>query len=78
MLLVDNEAYITTIHTSPGILGSGCNVTAAACGATPVTSCTASTNASYGVYLYADDRHLAPTAHRLMGDNAYNKIKARW
>jgi phospholipase/lecithinase/hemolysin len=30
------------------------------------------------VYLYADDRHLAPTAHRLMGDAAYSKIKARW
>ncbi len=79
VLLVDNEAYVNALHTTPTTLGASPNVTAAACTGV-VTACTGTANVApnYAVYLYADDRHLAPTAHRLIGDNAYNKIKARW
>lgn len=78
VLLVDNEAYINIVYNSPTTLGAGGNVTAAGCPGV-ATSCTAANAVSnYGVYLYADDRHLTPRAHQLLGDNAYNKIKARW
>jgi outer membrane lipase/esterase len=79
VLLIDNESYVNSIHNSPATLGLGGNVTTAACTGA-VTACTGTANvvSNYGVYLYADDRHLAPTAHRLMGDAAYSKIKARW
>lgn len=79
VLLVDNEAFVNALHVTPATLGTGGNVTAAACTGV-VTACTGSANvvSNYTVYLYADDRHFAPTAQRLLGDNAYNKIKARW
>ena len=79
VLLVDNEAYVNSLHVTPATLGTGGNATAAACTGV-VTACTGTANvvSNYTVYLYADDRHLAPTAHRLLGDHAYNKIKARW
>jgi outer membrane lipase/esterase len=78
VLFVDNEAYINTLYTTPTTLGAGGNVTTPACTGI-VTACNASNaNASYGVFLFADDRHLTPRAHVLLGDNAYSKIKNRW
>lgn len=79
VLLVDNEAYINTLYNSPTTLGASGNVTTAACTGA-VTACTGTSNvvSNYGVYLFADDRHLTPRAHVLLGDNAYNKIKNRW
>ncbi len=79
LLLIDNEAYIGALYFDPTTLGTGGTVLTAACTGA-VTSCTGTTNvvSNYAVYLYADDRHLAPTAHRFVGDNAYNKVKARW
>jgi outer membrane lipase/esterase len=78
VLLIDNEAFVNAIYNSPGSLGSGGNVTASACPGVATACTTANANSSYGVYLFADDRHLAPTAHRLLGDNAYSRIKSRW
>lgn len=79
LLLVDNEAFVNSIYNSPNVLGTSGNATAAACTGV-VTSCTGTANvvANYNVYLFADDRHLAPNAHRFVGENAYAKIKARW
>jgi outer membrane lipase/esterase len=78
VLLVDNEAYVNSIHVSPALLGSGANITAKACPGV-ATACTAANAVStYSVYLYADDRHPTPAAHRLIGTNAYNRVKARW
>jgi outer membrane lipase/esterase len=84
VLLIDNEAYINTIYSNAAtLLGSGANITAAAC-ATPTTACTSSnlapgvTASTYNLYLFADDRHPTPAAARLIGTNAYNKVKARW
>lgn len=87
VLLVDNEAYINTLHATPSSLGSGGNVTTPACSTTtaPIAlNCTTATlsvgvtTSTYNLYLYADDRYPAPAAHRLIGSNAYNKVKARW
>lgn len=86
VLLVDNESYVNAIHTTPTLLGTGGNVSTAACSAASALNCdittlntsAAVTSATYTLYLYADDRHFGPAAHRLLGDNAYNKIKARW
>lgn len=79
LLLVDNEAYINFLYNNPSNLGTGGTATGSACTGV-VTACTGTTNvvSNYNVYLFADDRHLAPNAHRLLGDNAYIKIKARW
>jgi phospholipase/lecithinase/hemolysin len=82
--LVDNEAYINTFHITPALLGTGGNVTTAACSTASAQNCNTTTlsagvtTSTYTLYLYADDRHFGPNAHRLMGDNAYSKIKARW
>jgi phospholipase/lecithinase/hemolysin len=89
VLFIDNEAYINTLIASPTLLGSGGNATTvstAACATSTFSTntCTTSTlatnvtAATYALHLYSDDRHLAPAAHRLLGDNAYNKIKNRW
>ncbi len=79
VLLIDHEAYVNALYNSPGTFGTNGNVTTAACIGL-VTACTGTANvvSDYSAYLFADDRHLAPTAHRLLGDSAYSKIKARW
>jgi outer membrane lipase/esterase len=81
VLLVDNEAYINTIFVTPTTLGAGGNNSTAAC-ATPALSCTPSTLAAgvtnYNLHMFADDRYPTPALHRLIGTNAYNKVKARW
>jgi outer membrane lipase/esterase len=83
VLLVDNEAYINTMYNnSEALLGSGANISTAACSTPTAQTCTASTLSagvtSYNLHLFADDRHLTPAAHRLLGNNAYEKIRARW
>jgi outer membrane lipase/esterase len=82
VLLIDNEAYVNLVHTTPtSYLGASPVVNAAACTAATFnsTTCTPATaNANYAAYLFADDRHPTPAAHRLIGDNAYNKVKERW
>ncbi|MBS7806057.1 SGNH/GDSL hydrolase family protein [Variovorax sp. PCZ-1] len=78
VLLIDNEAYVTTLYTTPSNLGGGGNATAVACPGVASACTAANANPSYGVYLFADDRHITPRAHNLLGENAYNKIKARW
>jgi outer membrane lipase/esterase len=80
VLLIDNEAYVNTLITTPANLGAGAVINAAAC--TPginTSACTTATAvASYNVYLYADDRHPTPGAARLIGTNAYNRVRERW
>jgi outer membrane lipase/esterase len=78
VLLIDNEAYVNTLINTPNALGAGGNVTAAACPGVASACTAANANASYTVYLFADDRHFAPTAHSLIGNNAFNRIRARW
>lgn len=79
VLLIDNEAYVNALITTPTLLGTSGNVTAAACTGA-LAACTGTSNvvANYAVYLYADDRHFTPRAHSLIGDNAFNRIRNRW
>jgi outer membrane lipase/esterase len=78
VLLVDNEAYINSLYNNPSLLGTGGNATTVACPGVASACTAANALSNYGVYLFADDRHIGPGAHRLLGDNAYSKIKARW
>ncbi len=78
ILLIDNEAYVNTLVATPSLLGVNAVVNAPACPASANACTPANANANYGVYLYADDRHPTPTAHRLIGDNAYNQVRERW
>ena len=78
VLLIDNEAYVNILISTPATLGTNAVVNAAACPGIATACTAANANASYGVYLYADDRHPTPAAHRLIGTNAYNRVKARW
>lgn len=86
VLLVDNEAYVNTLFGSPSLLGTGGTASVPACATATfnTSTCTTTTlnisvtTATYNLSLFADDRHLGPSAHRLLGDNAYAKIKARW
>lgn len=86
VLLVDNEAYVNSLFASPSNLGAGGTASIPACATATfnTNTCTTATlnigvtTLTYNLSLFADDRHLAPGAHRLLGDNAYSKIKARW
>jgi outer membrane lipase/esterase len=82
VLLIDTESYINNIHISPSTLGSDANVTQAACATPTALTCTPTTLATgvtnYDLHLYADDRYPTPAAHRLIGSNAYNRVRDRW
>jgi outer membrane lipase/esterase len=83
VLLIDNEAYVNTIRAgAASLLGAGANTTAAVCTTPTALTCTSGTLAAGvtnpNLYLYADDRHFTPAANRLVGTNAYTKIRARW
>jgi outer membrane lipase/esterase len=83
VLLIDNESYVNTIHNSPStLIGAGGNVTQAACSTPTALTCTTTTLTigvtNYNLHLYADDRYPTPNAHRLIGNNAFNRVKARW
>jgi outer membrane lipase/esterase len=83
VLLVDNEAYVNTIRLSAvSLLGTGANISAAVCTTATALTCSSGTLVTgvtnYNLYLYADDRHFTPAANRLLGTNAFNKIRARW
>lgn len=83
ILLIDHEAYVNSLYNNTVVfLGSGGNNSAVACSTPTAQTCTASTLTSgvtnYNLYVFADDRHLTPAAHRLLGTNAYDKIRARW
>ncbi len=74
---------MNTLYNNPiSLLGSGANVTTAACSTPTAQTCTSSTLAAgvtnYNLHLCADDLHITPAAHRLLGTNAYDKIRARW
>lgn len=83
ILLIDHEAYVNSLYNNAAsFLGSGANKTTAACSTPTAQTCTSSTLAAgvtnYNLHVFADDRHLTPAAHRLLGTNAYDKIRARW
>lgn len=81
MLLIDNEAFVNLVYNSPSsYLGTGALNSPAACTpAVNTNTCNAASAVSnYNSYLFADDRHPTPAAHRSIGDNAASKVKARW
>ena len=86
VLLVDNEAYINLLFNSPSNLGTGGTASVPACATATFNTSTCNTTTlnigvttlTYNLSVFADDRHLGPAAHRLLGDNAFSKIKARW
>ncbi len=89
VLLIDNEAYVNALIAGPTTLNpsaTAATVSTPACATATfnTTSCTTATlnvgvtTATYSLSLFSDDRHLTPAAHRLVGDNAFNKIKNRW
>ncbi|NJS35336.1 MAG: hypothetical protein HC765_01115 [Brachymonas sp.] len=83
LLLIDNEAYVNLVVNAPAsYLGAGAVANASACNAGSninTNLCTTATAvAAYNTYLFADDRHPTPGMHHLVGNNAYDLIKARW
>jgi outer membrane lipase/esterase len=78
ILLIDNEAYVNNLISTPSLIGGNAVVNAPACPGSANTCTPANANTNYGVYLYADDRHPTPTAHALIGNNAYDQVRERW
>jgi outer membrane lipase/esterase len=78
VLLIDNEAFINLLYGTPANLGSGGVATGTACTGVANTCNTGNAASNYNLFLFADDRHITPNAHRLLGTNAYNKVLARW
>lgn len=63
----------TTADPGPGIgIGNG-QINSALCNAGTIV-----TGVDYGRYVFADRIYPTPQAHRLFGEYAYNRIKARW
>jgi outer membrane lipase/esterase len=82
VLLVDNEAYFNTIfNNAASFLGAGAVTASGACLAlanacTPTTLATGVTN--YNLHVFADSLYPTPATHRLIGTNAYNRVRERW
>lgn len=80
LLFVDAAYYINLLVESPTSYGLT-NATTPVCTSTLVTDCTTATllaGVDYNDYLFADDRHFTPEAHRLLGNYAYDKLVGRW
>jgi hypothetical protein len=79
LLFADLAFYVNELVRIPGTYGLT-NVNTPVCNLAPVTSCTTATlvDSNYVDYLFADDRHITPEAHRLFGDYAYDQIIGRW
>ncbi|HQQ69119.1 MAG TPA: SGNH/GDSL hydrolase family protein [Alicycliphilus sp.] len=67
------DPVCTSVDAGPGIgIGAG-QVNSALC-----TPATIVAGADYNRYVFADKVYLAPYAHRLFGDYAYNALHRRW
>lgn len=93
VLSIDAAYYVNLFTNSPGSYGFD-NATAAVCtsvdagngigiGTGQVNSalCTAATllpSANQNKYVFADAVYLTPSAHRQLGDYAYDRLRARW
>jgi len=79
LLFADLAFYVNELVRIPATYGLT-NVTTPVCNVSPATACTTATlvDSNYVDYLFADDRHLTPEAHRLFGDYAYDQISRRW
>jgi phospholipase/lecithinase/hemolysin len=79
LLFVDLAFYVNELVRIPNTYGLT-NATAAVCSVPTATACTTATlvASNYVDYLFADDRHLTPEAHRLFGDYAFDQINRRW
>lgn len=79
LLFVDLAFYVNELVRVPGTYGLT-NGTTAVCTVSPATACTTATlvASNYVDYLFADDRHLTPEAHRLFGDYAFEQITRRF
>jgi phospholipase/lecithinase/hemolysin len=79
LLFVDLGFYVNELIRIPATYGLT-NVTSPVCTVSPATACTTSTlvASNHVDYLFADDRHLTPEAHRLFGDYAFDQINRRW
>lgn len=82
LLFADLAFYVNELVRIPTTYGLT-NVITPACSVSSAIDCsTTSTLPSvvpnYVDYLFADDRHLTPEAHRLFGDYAYDQISRRW
>ena len=79
LLFVDLAFYVNELVRIPNTYGLT-NATTPVCTVSPATACTTATlvASDFENYLFADDRHLTPEAHRLFGDYAFDQINRRW
>jgi phospholipase/lecithinase/hemolysin len=79
LLFVDLAFYVNELVRVPNTYGLT-NVIAPVCTVSPATACTTATlvASNYVDYLFADNRHFTPEAHRLFGDYAFDQINRRW
>ena len=69
----DQPAVCNSIDAGPGIgIGTG-QINSSLC-----TTSTLISGADPKAYVYADQVYFTPSAHRQLGDYAYDKIRARW
>lgn len=79
LLFADMAFYVNELVRIPNTYGLT-NATAPVCSVPTATACTTATlvASNYVDYLFADDRHLTPEAHRLFGDYAFDQISRRF
>lgn len=81
-LVVGNPASYSLANATDAVCNSVDAGAGIGTGAGQVNSalCTTATlvNASYDTYLFADRLHVTPAAHRLFGDFAFDRLRARW
>jgi phospholipase/lecithinase/hemolysin len=81
VLYLDSAQYYGQVYYAPTNFPPLNNSTTVACTTVLVTDCTPATitpGFDYNTLLYASSVYFTPTAHRLLGNYAFNRVKDRW
>ncbi|HWS04463.1 MAG TPA: SGNH/GDSL hydrolase family protein [Burkholderiaceae bacterium] len=81
VLYLDSSQYFSNVYYNPTAYPPLDNSSTVACTTVLVTDCTPATitpGFDYNTLLYASSVYFTPTAHRLLGNYAFNRVKDRW
>ncbi len=81
VLYLDSAQYYGNVYYTPTNFPPLNNSVTEACITVLVTDCTPATirpGYDYNTLVYASGVYFTPTAHRLLGNYAYNQVKSRW
>ena len=93
VLYIDTAYFVNLYKTAPGVYfftntsnpvctsvdaGAGIGIGAGQVNSALCTSATLVPGANASSYVFADPVYLSPSAHRQLGNYAYDRLRARW